>query len=133
MTELSKEETNAYWTTIKIGWKKIKDQSVSEADKEETKKNINEAQKALGLDVTVWNVNKSSSESSQKNFQENLNPDVMWVIDGKANQVEIDVYNNVVATAYNIVKTRHPHMDTDSNTFGTIMSAVTGHLIALRS
>lgn len=132
MTKLSKEETNAYWTTIKSGWKKIKDQSVSEADKETVKKDINEAQKALGLDVTTWNEKKSTSESSQKTYLDER-PNVNWIIDGKANQQEIDIYNNVVVTAYHIVKTRHPKMDPNSNTFGTIMSAVCGHLIALRN
>lgn len=131
MTELSKEEKNAYWTTIKTGWKKIKDQSVSEQDKEETKKLINEAQRALGLDVTTWSERASLGEPVF-NTNAGRNPEVNWVTDGKANQEEIDIYNKVVATAYHIVKTRHPKMDPNGNTFGTIISAVTGHLIALR-
>jgi len=131
MTELSKEEKNVYWTTIKTGWKKIKDQSISEAYKSQIKKDIIEARKSLGLDETVWD-QKKTSRNDESNYEPSA--EVNWNSDSyPVDSKEIERYQSIICTAYYIVKTRHPKMDPDSNTFGTIVSAVTGHLIALRS
>lgn len=128
MTELSKEEKDAYWKSMKANWALLKKESTAtDAEKETAKIAINNAQKALNLEVTKWDEKKQAAYGGEKSLG-----NVNWET-GTVNAEEKERYKNVVATAVSIVKERHPDMDMNGPVFGPIVSAVTGHLISLRS
>jgi len=133
MTELSKEEKSAYWDSLKKEglWVTLRKDSTATPEQQATaKENINKAQKALGLDLTDWN--KPKPGYTGKGGNETLGK-VNWNLIESVNEVEVNRYGSVVATACHIVSVRHPEMDINSNVYGTIVSSVVGHLIALRS
>ena len=133
------EDINALWQELKQKWAILKSGSgASDEDKENAKKRINEIQKKLDLDITNWDEkNDSKSKSSTTSSTtatatSSKGRKVEWpTMD--INQQEVNDYLKTVSTAVVIVKTIHPDMDMNSDVFGTIISATTGHLIAMRS
>lgn len=61
---------------------------------------------------------------------EKLDKKVKWTDEGSYLNL-ITKYNSYVSTAVEIVKSRHPELDTDTDKFGTIVNATVANLIAL--
>lgn len=140
---MSDSNNDALWQELKVKWNMLKKGSgASDAEKASAKTRICEIQKALGKPVQVWDDNKKSSPrivtrydaSNEKEMQavpREVDNKVMWPTHD-VNQEEFHNFMKVQSTAFIIAKTQHPSMDINGNTFGTIVSSITGHLINLR-
>jgi len=139
---MSDNNKDALWKELKVKWNMLKKGSgASDSEKNSAKTRINEIQTALGKEVTPWdNDKKSSPPTSTVTKQETsktapaffeVENKVIWPTHD-VNQEEFNNFMKVQSTAFVIAKTQHPSMDIDGNTFGTIVSSITGHLINMR-